>query len=160
MENNELMLKHYGTTDNEKIKLMMESLYKEKRTQRIELFAFRHPEMDRFKCIKFITDFAKRVGRERAILKDNSYQGNAIGTERIIFDLDKQILTNSLLEQGYSQEEAEELVEISYTVEDIWGIKSLNAEDYTVYGGVLVQKPEKERYARLLDMQAGNEATK
>ena len=84
MENEEILLEHFGTTDMEKIDNMIESLQREKRHKRIEEYAKKHPEKDYFECANFIVSFARYIGREKASLRKNGYASQITTMERII----------------------------------------------------------------------------
>ena len=153
-EEKEQLILHYGTTDRDKINEISYALYKEKRQQRITYYLKNYiNENDTrdvyVKAIYRIVNWPRLAGRERGQRRQFGMKTERTMTEKFIYRLDRGILTEQFEQKGYSKEASEQLVDRIYSIEDIWGNKSLKSEDYLVSDKDIFMKLEKVRYQRL-----------
>ena len=149
-------LYHYGTSDIDEINDMMEKLYLERTTQRVNEY-FRTHDVPREKqpdIVKFIVRFAYQLGFEQGRNAKNGLGTEAedLITAKMMYRIDTSILTKQLEENGYSKEDAENLVKNSYpfTINELLKYRSLKVEDYDIVDGKMVMKLEKDIFERYL----------
>ena len=147
-------LYHFGTTDMDEINNMMEKLYLERTTQRVNEY-FRTHDVPREKqpdIVKFIVRFAYQLGFEQGRNAKNGLgtQPEDLITAKMMYRDDTTILTKQLVKKGYSEQDAEQLVKNSYpfTVDELLKYRSLKVEDYEIVDGKMVMKLEKDIFER------------